>query len=112
VFGFELINFYNILIQSSTEGEYTWVKTIYQDTPLMSTYLLAVIISDYECQKGYANPSNDRNITIQVCARSNAQDELGLALEASIGMSVFFEKYYGIEYPLSKLGMILINLLL
>jgi aminopeptidase N len=76
----------------------------------MSTYLVAVIISDYACKDGTAKPSDNRSIDIQVCARSNAQDELDLALEASIGMSEFFEKYYGIAYPLRKLGTcILLN---
>ena len=69
----------------------------------MSTYLVAVVISDFVCQKGVAKPSNTRNIDISVCAKPNAQDQLELALESSIKMSEFFEDYYGIAYPLTKL---------
>jgi aminopeptidase 2 len=72
----------------------------------MSTYLLAVVISDYECQSEVAKPSANRKIDINVCARSNAQDELALALEASVKVSEYFEQYYGIAYPLPKLGKI------
>jgi aminopeptidase N len=80
--------------------------TEYEDTPSMSSYLVAIVISEYECKNGTARPSAGREVDIRVCARSNAQDKLGLALEASIKTSEFFEKYLNIEYPMTKLGIL------
>jgi aminopeptidase N len=70
----------------------------------MSTYLVAILISDYKCRQGEAHPTRIRTVNVSVCARANAQDELDVALEASVKMSEFFEKYYGIRFPLEKLG--------
>jgi aminopeptidase N len=80
--------------------------TEYEDTPPMSTYLVAIVVSDYECKKGTARPPGNSEVAIQVCARSNAQDELDLALDAAVKISEFFASYYGIEYPLPKLGIL------
>jgi aminopeptidase N len=99
-----LLCYFVIILFRKIENGYDWIETVYKETPTMSTYLLAVVISDYECKSETAKPSASRSISIRVCARSNAQDELDLALEASKKVSEFFEQYYGIEYPLSKLG--------
>jgi aminopeptidase N len=86
---------------------YDWMVTEFEETPPMSTYLFAILVSDYDCLSAVARPPNNE-VAIRVCARSNAvkANELDLALDASVKVSEFFEKYYGIKYPLSKLGTI------
>jgi aminopeptidase N len=81
--------------------------TEFEDTPPMSSYLFALVVSDYSCRNGTARPSASREVDVRVCARSNVQDQLDLALETAVQVSEFFENYYGIQYPLSKIGKII-----
>ena len=69
----------------------------------MSTYLLAVLISDFPCKSGIARPTPTRQIDIRVCTRPTAINSLDLSYECSLVVSEFFEKYFGVEYPLKKL---------
>jgi aminopeptidase N len=70
----------------------------------MSTYLLAIVVSDFKCKEGVAKPSDSHSVDIRVCARPNRYNDLDLAYDTAIQLSEFFENYYGIEYPLKKLG--------
>jgi aminopeptidase N len=92
-----------LLNRGSSDG-YDWQMTSFEDTPPMSTYLVAILVSDYQCRKGVARPSANRTVNVSVCTRSNALDELDVALDAAVELSEFFENYYGIEFPLEKLG--------
>jgi aminopeptidase N len=77
----------------------------------MPTYLVAMVVSDYSCRKTIAHPILSKNVDVGVCARPNAYDQLDLAYNASVELLEFFEQYYNIAYPLSKLGN-LIDLIL
>ena len=72
----------------------------------MSTYLVALLISDYECVSNKSNmvlpPAN--TVDVDVCTRSNAMDQLDLAVEAAVKILEFFETFYVTKYPLPKLG--------
>lgn len=72
----------------------------------MSAYLVAILISDFECLYGESNmqfpPVNTVNVS--VCTRPNAASQLELALEASTKILEFFEVFYEAKYPLPKLG--------
>ena len=70
----------------------------------MPTYLVALVLADYDCIEGTAvSPISKSNINSRVCARPNAIDELELASNSSLSLLEFFESYYGIEYPFPKL---------
>jgi aminopeptidase N len=70
----------------------------------MSTYLLAFVISDYTCKNGTAHPIISKNVDVSVCARPNAFNQLDLAFDSSIEILEYFEKFYDVVYPLTKLG--------
>jgi aminopeptidase N len=70
----------------------------------MSTYLVALIVSDFKCIKTLARPVLSKNVEINVCARPNAVDQISYALNVSTKLIEFFEAYYNIEYPLPKSG--------
>jgi aminopeptidase N len=70
----------------------------------MSTYLVALIVSDFSCIKSTAKPSSARSVDVSVCARPNAIDQLGYALKEAIRLIEFFENYYNVPYPLPKCG--------
>lgn len=70
----------------------------------MSTYLLAFVVSDFECKTGRANTLLSGGVNVSVCARASASNELNLALNSSILALEFFEDFYKFKYPLPKLG--------
>lgn len=77
----------------------------------MSSYLVAVLISDFEC-RGDKAPTMSGEVNVDVCARPNAYNDLDLALEASLSIIGRFEDYFQVEYPLPKLGFFNINIVL
>jgi aminopeptidase N len=71
----------------------------------MSTYLVAIVVSDFSCKSGIAHPILSKNVDVSVCARSNAFDQIEYPFEVSLKLIEFFEKHFNIAYPLPKLGI-------
>ena len=70
-------------------------------TPKMSTYLLAWLVGDFKCVKG-----KSQGVEIRACA---TPDKVGLtkfALDAAKWDIRYYDKYFGIKYPLKKLDMV------
>lgn len=99
----------NMMVKSSTKLEsndktnYNWMQTDFYKTVKMSSYLVAFVISDFECISNNIDLKFTKNLTVRVCSRPNAISQLGLAMNASISTMQFFESYYNIGYPLKKL---------
>jgi aminopeptidase N len=73
-------------------------------TPRMSTYLVAMLIGDFDCIEGGAD-----GIPIRVCGPPGRAAQLGqFALSAAEQSIRFYDEYYGIKYPFGKLDMIAI----
>jgi len=73
----------------------------FAQTPKMSTYLVAFLVGDFQCTKGSAD-----GVPIRACA---TPDKLALtrsALEAAEYILPFYDRYFGIKYPMPKLDMI------
>jgi aminopeptidase N len=70
-------------------------------TKKMSTYLVAMLVGDFECIKGgtAATP-------IRVCATPGLQSLGQFALRTAEASIDYFNKYYGIDYPFGKLDLI------
>ena len=70
----------------------------------MSTYLVALVVSDFVCEGGDNNVDMPlgANISVQVCARPTAKDELAYPLSAARDIIKFFEQYYQTQYPFPK----------
>lgn len=93
---------------NESEDAYDWVTTEFKETVEMSTYLVALIVSDFECIKGVAHPPISKNVDVSVCARPDAANQLRYALDVALKLTEFFEGYYNVEYPLAKLDHIAI----
>ncbi len=96
--------FVKINIFSEKKDGYNWTITEFEDTPLMSSYLVALVVSDFKCKSGLAKPNASHSVNVSVCARPNAYDDLSLAYTSAVKMLEFFETYYNITYPLTKLS--------
>ncbi len=76
----------------------------FESTPKMSTYLGYLGVGDFECIEGRTK----RGTIVRVWATPGKKDQLGFALETAVRGLEFYEDYFDIAYPLSKLDMIVI----
>jgi len=70
-------------------------------TPKMSTYLVALLVGDFECVSGSAD-----GIPIRVCATPGKAEMGRFALQAAEQQLAWFNRYFGIPYPFGKLDLI------
>ncbi len=85
------------------------MKTEFNVTVPMSTYLVALVLSDFTClQATVPNMGANGEVDVRVCGRADevANGQLNYALEIGTKVIKFFEEYYGVKYPLPKCGMI------
>ncbi len=102
---FFILNYSKIVFNSESDGEYDWVKTEFEETVKMSTYLVGLVISDLLCRPTYYNSKlSNQTIAIDICVRSNAIDQTDLAFDSSVPLLEFFEDNFQIQYFMPKLG--------
>ena len=74
--------------------------TSFEETPKMASYLLALVVSDFEFIEGHTK----RGTRFRIWSRKEAINETQYALDAGIEVLEFYEEYYGIQFPLQKQG--------
>ena len=84
----------------SPEGD-TKHRVQFATTPKMSTYLVAMLIGDFQCITGGVDGT-----PIRVCTTPGRQQNGQFALEAAQAAVHFYNEYYGIKYPFQKLDLI------
>ncbi|KAL1493346.1 hypothetical protein ABEB36_011418 [Hypothenemus hampei] len=74
----------------------------FQETPDISTYLLAFIVCDY------ATLSNqtDRGVSVSIYTPPLVKDRAKLTLDTATHALEYFEGFFGVPYPLPKLDLI------
>ncbi len=73
----------------------------FAQTPKMSTYLVAFLVGDFQCTRGSAD-----GVPIRACATPDKVALTRSALEAAEYILPFYDRYFGIKYPMPKLDMI------
>ncbi len=73
-------------------------------TPRMSTYLLAFIIGDFE----YIEKKSNRGVIVRVHTTPGKLHQAEFALDTTVKVLEFYEKYFDIPYPLNTLDMVAI----
>lgn len=95
----------NYLFRNTVEE---WVWDTFDTTPIMSTYLLACVLTEfYHLETTYSSISG-QNITIRLWADAHKLSQLDFALELVPKILNSLENYLGIPYSLPKLDMIAI----
>lgn len=77
------------------------IRTIFEPTKSMSTYLVAFVVSDFT----YTSKKTDsKDVMVRIWARKKAigEGQGDYALSITQPILKFFEKYYSTNYPLSK----------
>lgn len=72
--------------------------TIFDDTPSMSTYLLAFLISDF-----VSIESNKYGLPQKLYVRDSAEDRAAFGLEAGVEILQALQTYLNVEYVLPKM---------
>ncbi len=87
------------------EKIYSGIKTIqFEKTPICSTYLIAFVIGNFEHLQGKAKDGT----IVRVFTTPGRKEQGRFALYTGIKCLDFYNKYFGIHYPLPKLDMIAI----
>ena len=94
----------NMPIKEKKERDHSSNEIIFEETPIMSTYLLFFAIGKIKSKE----ITTKNNILIRVWATNNQEDFGEFALETSEKLLDYFESYFGTKYPLPKLDHIAI----
>lgn len=94
----------NTLPISTTEHESGFEVVKFHPTPKMSTYLLAFLVGDFE----YVEKKSKRGVLVRVYTTPGKKHQAGFALDTTVKVLEFYEKYFDIPYPLDTLDMIAI----
>ena len=79
----------NGAVISDTPGPGSGKHTVkFETSPAMSTYLVALVVGDFECQSGSAD-----GIPIRICSTPDKKGQTGLALEAAEEILRYYNKY-------------------
>lgn len=76
----------------------------FSPTPVMSTYLLAFIVGDFE----YLESQTKNGVNIKIYTTKGKKHQGEFALSCAIKTLEFYEEYFDIKYPLNTLDMIAI----
>ena len=94
----------NMPVESETETG-PGLKTVrFQQTPVMSTYLVAFVVGDITCVERRA----DGGTLVRIWATRGKEEQCRFALDVSVDLLSYFNDYFGIPYPLPKLDHIAI----
>jgi len=70
-------------------------------TPKMSTYLVAMLVGDFQCSAGESD-----GVAIRVCSTPDKVAFTPYGVEVARYMLHYYDNYFGIRYPLKKLDLI------
>ncbi len=94
----------NTLPESIKEHSLGYNIVSFSPTPKMSTYLLAFIIGDFE----WIEKKSKNGVLVRVMTVPGKKHQADFALDVTVRCLEFYEKYFGISYPLNILDMIAI----
>lgn len=77
-------------------------ETVFEETPRMSTYLLAFVFGELT----FKETETGRGVKVRAYGTPLHHGELDFALTTAKDCIDFFEDYFGVDYPLPKLDMV------
>ena len=94
----------NTKMVRDTPGPVAGKHTVaFATTPKMSTYLVAWLVGDFQCSEGKSD-----GVPIRACATPDKVKLTEFALDAAKWDLKYYDKYFGIKYPLAKLDLVAI----
>ena len=86
--------------QSVSVGSQGFTRAHFEQTPRMSTYLVAFIISNFN----FVQNTTKSGTQVRVWARPDLINETQWALECVSIILAFYEDFFNVSYPLPKQG--------
>jgi puromycin-sensitive aminopeptidase len=86
------------------ETDFTLKVVRYSRTPIMSTYLLAFIVGEYD----FIEDRSSDGVLVRVYTPLEKTEQGKYALEVAVKTLPFYKEYFGIAYPLPKMDLITI----
>ncbi|KAL2722861.1 glutamyl aminopeptidase-like [Vespula squamosa] len=80
--------------------------TTFAPTLPMSTYIVAFLISDFECLTSSADSLNGTRIPLSVCVRSDYKSKVQFALNIAAQAIEYYSNILNIDYALPKLDLV------
>lgn len=84
------------------DGEFRVLK--FDKTPIMSTYLVAVVVGEYDFVEGKSSDG----VLVRVYTPKGKKEQGQFALEVATKVLPYYNKYFNIAYPLPKMDLIAI----
>jgi len=81
-----------------------WKTVSYERTPIMSTYLLAFIVGEFDCVEGQSKDG----VLVRVYTPLGKKEQGEFALDVAVKTLPFYKDYFNIAYPLPKIDLIAI----
>lgn len=86
--------------------ETEWTKTEFEETPKMVTYLLAFIISDFDCKQNETHSLNNDLINVDICSSPPEIDNTAYSLTKAPDIIENFQKRLNYPYQLDKMHLV------
>jgi puromycin-sensitive aminopeptidase len=78
---------------------------VFERTPIMSTYLVAVVVGEYD----YVEGKSDDGVLVRVFTPLGKKEQGLFALEVATKVLPYYKDYFNIAYPLPKMDLIAIS---
>ena len=95
----DLVAVSNMPIAEESDAPGGLKRVRFEETPVMSTYLLAIVVGDLKAVEQEAGGGT----LVRVWATAGKEEQGRFALETSVGLLDYFDHYFGTPYPLAKL---------
>ncbi|XP_031845026.2 glutamyl aminopeptidase [Nomia melanderi] len=80
--------------------------TFFEQSPPMSAYLVAFLVSDFECVESSLTILNGSSIPVSVCVRPMYKNKTKFALDVAIRVMEYYLTVFDVDYPMPKLDLV------
>ncbi|XP_071942533.1 puromycin-sensitive aminopeptidase-like [Antedon mediterranea] len=94
----------NVIEDKALSTDANLREVTFARTPIMSTYLLAFIVGDFD----YVENTTSDGVLVRVYTPVNKKEQGDFALQVAVKTLPFYNNYFGIAYPLPKMDLIAI----
>lgn len=107
----ELVALSNMPVKSERDGSKKGLKIVsFERTPVMSTYLLAWAVGDFEYVEAKTERKyNGASIPVRVYTTRGLKEQARFALECAHRTVDYFSELFGVEYPLPKSDLLCVH---
>uniref|UniRef100_A0A0K2TW69 Aminopeptidase n=1 Tax=Lepeophtheirus salmonis TaxID=72036 RepID=A0A0K2TW69_LEPSM len=92
----------NTQIEKEVPGEGSSITYHFEKTPIMSTYLVAIVIGNFDMIEA----KTKQNVLVRVFAPLGKSSQAQLTLDTTIKSIEFYNDFFKIDYPLSKCDVV------